>query len=373
MHKKLWLFNKKLYNFNNFINNHPGGKWVIEESKGHDITYLVQNNHNWTKEQAVNRLKKYEYKTNTNYNTILEWDIELDSIHDALKKKGFDHTNLKTPLWGWLYYLIYGITYSMYFYNWIVNGNYGIIVGLFGVIFGLIQHEASHSALSNNPWINYIFRYTLIPWASPENWYKRHSINHHQYTNTILDDDYITDNNYFVRHHKSTHWYYPQRIQTLTITLYSFFLTFFFSIGYVSIIQLLIISSHYYLHNNIVSALSPFMTFGFIFIIISQLNHIQNKTTPKQILYAPTNFVKHQIACCYDYSHGNHIITIITSFLNYQTYHHLFPNISHFHFLILKPIIDEILLNHGYEINHDSSFKNTIKKYFIHLNNLSKK
>ena len=63
MHKKLWLFNKKLYNFNNFINNHPGGKWVIEESKGHDITYLVQNNHNWTKEQAVNRLKKYEYKT----------------------------------------------------------------------------------------------------------------------------------------------------------------------------------------------------------------------------------------------------------------------------------------------------------------------
>ena len=169
--------------------------------------------------------------------------------------------------------------------------------GMFGFFFGLIQHEASHSALSSKPWINYVFRYALIPWACPKLWYQKHSIKHHQYTNTILDEDFNSDN-YFVRHHLHSRWRYIHKFQIITITLYSFIITFFFSIGYISIIQLFLVSLHYYIHSDFLRSLEPFMLFGITFIFFSQLNHIQIRTTPKTIMKQPKNFVEHQKKCC---------------------------------------------------------------------------
>ena len=67
-----------------------------------------------------------------------------------------------------------------------------------------------------------------------------------------------------------------------------------------------------------------------------ELNHIQENAISDKILDKPSDFVLHQMKSCIDYSYDNLLISSLTIFLNYQTYHHLFPIVSHFHFLSLN-------------------------------------
>jgi hypothetical protein len=39
-----------------------------------------------------------------------------------------------------------------------------------------------------------------------------------------------------------------------------------------------------------------------------------------KLLAAPRDFVRHQVASCVDYSHGNWAVSVMSIFLNYQTY-----------------------------------------------------
>ena len=78
-----------------------------------------------------------------------------------------------------------------------------------------------------------------------------------------------------------------------------------------------------------------------------------------------SDFVLHQMKSCVDYSYDSYLISSLCSFLNYQTYHHLFPNVSHFHFLSVRKDIDEVISE--YHNIQTSGFVTIIKKYFQYL------
>ena len=363
----MWYFDGNSYDLSSFAKSHPGGKHLIVETRNFDITYLVQSNHNWTREYATKRLERYKV-SNDKYkkNGDIFWDTKLDNIKNTLKNADIDISDLKTPWWGWLYYCVSGIIYLFFGVKWIIDNEYSVFFGVFGWLWaGFIQHEASHNALSHNKNINYLFRHALIPWSDPKSWFRKHSILHHQFTNTKLDPDFQGRENLFVRHHKDVAFRCAMKLQMLTIFLYSMVISFFYSISYVTFIQIGMISLHYSIHHSLLGCVSPFISFGIIFLFVTQLNHIQESAISKNILEKPSDFVVHQIKSCVNYSFDNLLISLLTIFLNYQTYHHLFPNVSHFHFLTIRGDIDKVISRYSRVQTQDLS--TVIKNYFRYI------
>ena len=218
----MWYFNGHTYDLSKFAKSHPGGKHLIVETKNFDITYLVQCNHHWTKEYAIKRLEPFKV-SNDKYKkdkVDILWDEKLDRIHEKLTQKNIDLSDLKTPWWGWLYYCVFGAIYLFFGVKWIIDNEYSLLFGVFGWLWaGFIQHEASHNALSHNKHINYLLDMPLIPWSEPEAWFRKHSVLHHQFTNTKLDPDFQGEN-VFVRHHNSVTYRCGMKFQILTIALY---------------------------------------------------------------------------------------------------------------------------------------------------------
>lgn len=379
----MWYFNGNAYDLSEFIERHPGGAHLIRETNGFDITYLVQCNHNWTRESALKKLQKFKVGSKPQNNiTVTEdeklqqglkimWDDNLEDMQQKLKKQGIDIRDLKTPWYGWLYYMCFGFFYIYFALQWLMYNKYGAFFGIFGWLWGgFIQHEAAHNALSHNKNINNIFRYAIIPWTDPQSWFKKHSIMHHQFTNTKLDSDF-QHNNDFVRHHADKLYTPFMKFQILSITIYSTVISILYNIGYVTVIQVTLIYLHYHIHSKILSSCLPFICFGIIFTFVTQLNHVQEEAVSKELLEKPQDFVRHQINSCVDYSHDNLIVSSLSIFLNYQTYHHLFPIVSHFHFLRLRNEIDIVLQDSDYGKTNSVCVTNVIKGYYQYLWSLS--
>jgi linoleoyl-CoA desaturase len=245
-----------------------------------------------------------------------------------------------------------------------------LCTGLFGWLWGgFIQHEGGHLSLSRDPFINYVARFAIVPWTSPSAWFVKHSVKHHQFTNTKMDEDFQTVEGGPIRHHKAVEWNFMQRLQVLTVTLYGPVVQFFYDMGWVSYLQVAIIGGSYYVHGSLLLAFLPFFTFGSAFLFITQLNHIQECCTSQELLEYPKDFVKHQVAACVDYSHGNVFMSAISIFLNFQTYHHLFPSVSHFYFLTHKPLLDRTLASQGILVN-EKGFGEVVSGYYSYLINL---
>jgi fatty acid desaturase len=63
-------------------------------------------------------------------------------------------------------------------------------------------------------------------------------------------------------------------------------------------------------------------------------------------------------------------MSAVCIFLNYQTYHHLFPAMSHFQLYMKRTVIDQVLAIHGIEVRlHTVS--DTIRAYWSYLAKLA--
>merc|ERR1719440_972794 len=247
-----------------------------------------------------------------------------------------------------------------------------LIFGALGWLWGgFLQHEGGHAALSRNPTINLLGRFAILPWASPDRWFVKHSILHHQFTNTKQDMDFQTTADAPVRHHIEVPWNPLQRLQLLSVSLYGLIILFLYSgVCKTLLFQSVIIGSHYWIHSSFITAVLPFVTFGSLFTFVTQLNHIQESCISEEMKDFPDDFVNHQVASCVDYNHGNFLASALCIFLNYQTYHHLFPSVSHFHYLTQKPLLDRVLAEHGIMVN-EQKFNKVVKDYYSYLLNLS--
>ena len=65
----------------------------------------------------------------------------------------------------------------------------------------------------------------------------------------------------------------------------------------------------------------------------------------------------------------NLLISLLAIFLNYQTYHHLFPNVSHFHFLNIRDDIDRVISRYSHVQTQELSV--VIKNYYRYILNNS--
>ncbi len=403
----LCVYDKKVYDLSQFSKIHPGGKLVVELSKNTDITHLY-NSYHWgltlTQQAKNERFKIREVKgdelkeiINNNkgrYNQLdtsfyTKTDTSIIKLQKHLQKLGYKSKNMKVPWSGVLYYLV-GLSMYIYSgYEWYFNTNlsmqylFGIAFGLLGfLVCGFIQHEGSHNALSNYQFINRLGAYCIMPWGHPDVWMYKHVIEHHPNTNTLMDEDIQLEGS-ILRHHHLNKLSFFHTFQAWSITFLSIFVSISHPMNFdlwvkyyrTTFLYLACVSTlfgcHFYInHFNFLLTYVPMASFGIIFVFTTQLSHIQEACIDQEkVLTRPPNFTKHQINSCFDYDHDNLFITAFSIFLNFQTYHHLLPSVSHFHFLNKQFIrdVNVFLKDEGIKDIAIDTFINVVLGYFKYM------
>jgi len=276
------------------------------------------------------------------------------------------------------------IPFSIALYCYLLLGNYMGIGGiLLSVLLGLslvsvafnVMHDACHGSYSSKKWVNGIMGLTMNALGSNAFiWKIKHNIIHHTYTNIDGIDDDIANGPLlrlcptqkwmplhrfqflymFILYSISTlYWmmgtdfykYFSKRIHTTTINkidlrehvifwlsklLYGFFyvaLPIYFVGWQPWLIGFLIIH----------------ITMGLVLSIVFQLAHVVEKTSFEKVAETDkvieSEWAVHEIKTTANFAAQNKVISWLVGGLNFQIEHHLFPQISHVHYLALSKIV----------------------------------
>jgi linoleoyl-CoA desaturase len=384
----LVVFENQVYDITNFISEHPGGKHVFEDLDNHDITPLVYSYHN-----NVNKIKSImkKYKSDSKINAIdkSEYNYEL---YIKLKKECLDFLGKNNTKWSrqnTLYNLFLFLIYLVLLRQLIIAPSIiiSILYGVFGICWtGLVQHEASHNAISHSSVINNICRYIILPFGSPGMWNVDHNISHHPHTNTDKDRDFsgISHINFgrFTKTFPWRFWYVYQVwyllffinnliiflkgiVRSIQICLGKDYSTSKFS-AFIHILSFFALFGYSYMYTSILYPFISFIVYSNIFMIFSQVNHISRDNIIEDE-NRKNDFCINQIeASC------NYETNPVTYFLSFGLYaqieHHLFPSWSHEHYPKIMPIVKRFCKEHNIKYTERKSFYEAFMNYIKHIN-----
>ena len=354
-----WNIYGNSYDLTKFINEHPGGSFILESTKNvPDITALFESYHAFSDiEKHKMILNKYLIKKDTYKN-----NYDFEKYHDLvnLVKKKFPNTySIKANFY--YFFIIFAmfcsyinIAYILLFNN--ISSHYKFfLVILFGIndkgLMFNILHDSSHYGVFKNPNYNILLSKisnSLHLWNS-KLWNKHHVILHHSDTGTDDDPDSglykLKDNNSFF----------------LTIFMYALLpgqhlaQSIFYLLGlYVKnpnsydIYDLIIISFKiYFLYNlKFLYASTYLFTLNVLYFINIFPNHslYETKVTNK---YEGDDWLKLQIQNSGNFLNNNKIWTRLFGGINYQIEHHLFPSISNIHLPEISIIVRKYCEEHN--------------------------
>ena len=263
------------------------------------------------------------------------------------------------------------------------------------LLFSPTVHEASHSTLSDRPWVNFAAAFCGLPFIyNPYIWWTQHIISHHQYTNDdALDVDLhhlrparlhpgcepeagasgfnFIFKGYFSTigmaalwplrnlQHKSTgRWYEnlitpkPEAVAERELALSML------PVGFVLVWPWLLALAHVATGGaygvNLVHAtmlwLYPWMVSGAIWTVMTQVSHVQ-EDCQRPPSGAPDDYFRWQIESAVDYSVHSALVPKLTATLNLQSMHHVMPSVCGCHFHGLYEEYAEICERHGVRLN----------------------
>lgn len=270
------------------------------------------------------------------------------------------------------------------------------------LILGLnVMHEAAHGNYSSHSWINRLLALTFDLYGISSDLYQiKHNQFHHNYTNIYgLDGDIteaplirMTQSQPWMRFHRYQFWYTPFLYSLITITwpifdlsrlitakvgnhsfkrpgiatvakicifkILSFFLTYVLPVKLFGVFQGLffILLFHFSL--------------GLILTLIFQAAHVHEECHfPGQEIQ--TDWFVHQIQTSADFSTSQPWVNFLFGGLNFQTIHHLFPNVSYRHYPEIRKILVELCAKHGISYHEFPTFTDAVRFHFKWLRELS--
>lgn len=365
------IYNNKYYDITNFINKHPGGNHVFNNCNNMDLTQIINTSH---KNVPNNILQNY-YIGEADLNKQLP--IMDFTKYNELKQLVYNHldSNYKYSTQSFIimaFQMIFQTAMSIAFF---IQPSFllALILGINSICyFGKMQHEASHNAVSNNPFINKILRYAILPFCSIDTWDLDHNLMHHQYTNSEKDGDSNPENVLYYNIYKEKKSYYKYQIW------YYWFLTTIVILNKGFINSCKKCSSYHHLLEVITFGLFiicpalyhwsiyPILVciiYSIAFTIVTQINHISEKT----LKYSHQNdFLLDQINTSINYNTS--FFTNYLSFgLSYQIEHHLFPSIAHEHYGKIQPIVMKYCLENNIPYYIENSLYDALKNYVKYL------
>ena len=276
-----------------------------------------------------------------------------------------------------------------------------IVLGSAAGLIGFnIQHDGSHLAYSDHPWINKLTAMTMdLIGASSYMWHWKHVASHHIYVN-ITDHDADVDLGAFARvtphqpryfFHRAQHFYLWALYGFMTIRwhLYGDFrdlitrhiggqkiprprgkelLIFiggkvlFFTLAFV-----LPMLFHSWWKVLLFYALVAGIV-GVVLSIVFQLAHcVEEADFPMPDIETnkmETNWMVHQVLTTVDFARRSKLMCWMLGGLNFQVEHHLFPKICHVHYPEISKIVEDTCREFGIRYNeHKTLWAGLVSHY----------
>lgn len=204
----------KLYDLSEFKNKHPGGRDILETaSKMNDATPMFESYHSLKDIEKIKKMSKtYEISDIILKDTPVYTYKKSDFYRTLSKRVKHDYFNINTTkaTWWWVIKVLgilmfsFWIMYSVFSEEpfWLSNLCNGIMLGACHVSIGFnVMHDASHSAISNDPNINEtLSRITnaSLLW-NHHIWARHHVYAHHSFTGEITHDPDTKNSRPFLR------------------------------------------------------------------------------------------------------------------------------------------------------------------------------
>lgn len=269
-----------------------------------------------------------------------------------------------------------------------------------------VMHDAAHGSFSKHSWVNNLFAHVLyVLGGYLPNWKMQHNVIHHSFTNVHEHDDDI-DTRGLIRlsvhqPRKSMYrfqhiyaWFTYALMTLLWITTKDFFQAVRYhkagKPGYENIRKHLALVTLSKLGYYTVWLLVPMFVWdasvlqvvvwflcmefvaGFTLGVIFQPAHIFEKSLNLEAPVAE-DFVSHQIRTSCDFATNSRVLTWLFGGLNHQTTHHLFPSVSHVHYvLITKELLPKICEEAGVSYNNAGSFVDALRGHARALKRLGR-
>lgn len=395
----------KYYDLTNFV--HPGGIIPIQLAAERDATELFESHHIFSDRDKISKiLQKYEIPPPKDLaieaNNLYDWDETLNSdfarefkeiVNKELTYKTMKASKQKKIEIGVLF-LIYLI--NLYYY---LHGNfyalivYPVTLWMFTVN---IYHDASHFALSHNPFINKLGTYTALMFSLTYNWYHQHVIGHHCYVNIKSKDPDLYHSPKYLRHtddirknkyHKMQHKTFPLLwlvavplglimtgfMKTIKLQPYNKVVklsnalnktTMYFEI---SIVIFYMILMPFYATYSITYVIYPYVAYSVLFMICTQINHLTEDTLHTQ----SKNYYIHQIRTSHNVAVSSYLTYLFTGGLNLQIEHHLLPSVNHCHLRLIQPKIQALCKKHNIAYHKSDTIIQALYKHFRHIRNFA--
>jgi linoleoyl-CoA desaturase len=302
------------------------------------------------------------------------------SVDDYFKKEKIK----KTGDWRLYVKTLILMPTALAIYVYLIFGKYGVASGiLLAALLGFtlvcvafnVMHDACHGSFSGKKWVNEVMEFTMNALGSTSYiWKIKHNIIHHTYTNIDGIDSDIAYSP-LLRQCRTQKWlpvhrfqyiymFFLYAISTLGWVLASDFVKYFSKRIHTTKINRISRKEHLVLWiTKVVYAffyiavpvyflgwqawLTGFLvvhaTMGLILSIVFQLAHVVEKTSfesaPANPRGVETEWAVHEILTTSDFAAQNKLVCWLLGGLNFQTEHHLFPQISHVHYLALSRIV----------------------------------
>lgn len=219
----LWLIHGKLYDFNSYVDKHPGGKTFILTGRGRDCTELFESVHALCPNHPKSIIENYLVEENSGYSDYFSWkkDGFYSTVTNRVKAAMKDQPTIKGDTFYWTKVFLQTLVWLFCLYQFLINGSY-ISAFLYGAIFEMIgfcvMHDASHGAVSKNSWINEHLSLLWNGWAQWSHWIwmQHHVYAHHSYTSIYQKDPDLIHWVYFIRKSKDVNVNFFQQWQSNT-------------------------------------------------------------------------------------------------------------------------------------------------------------
>ncbi len=402
--KQMWNIHGKKYDLSDFMNNHPGGKSILEACRGdNDCTATFESYHAMCdRNKIISMMKKYEigegikplhsfhedgfYRTVQNRvrnyfgkNNLLDLSNSGSKINKS-KQNLSHHFNMfwclkcicLMPIYIVMFYFAFFSNFSQ-----VIKLQCSVIAAITSIqIMYIVLHDASHNAISKNNFVNdFLSRITcsLFLWDH-QLWKIHHVYRHHSFTNDPKLDPDTMHLRPFVKKHqedKETKFIklfrrFPKTTTVISTILFpgiyvgqsiSYHLVWLirnnlwgmrlpesYTLSLFETILKLFVLYIFYYSANIPVIMSYLITINMSYFLTIMPDHDMIQTSQNKILSStasPKDWGEYQVRNSGNYAMSNYWLTELYGGINYQIEHHLFPTICHVHYRAISPIVKE--------------------------------
>lgn len=263
---------------------------------------------------------------------------------------------------------------SFYYYVTSPSIIYAVLFGLINTYLAYIGHETTHFAFGKN-----YFGFHLLTYAGHDanQWFTLHNCEHHNFTNfSTIDSD--IDQSPVLRHVPSEPWKPQHAYQHI----YAYFVYSLAAFRYIFVPFSFERKAHLFVMQVLIplffmSPLEVFVHFivfavttSYYLALVNVINHTNDlvefdpRTKDGKL---SNDFFEHQIRTTLNYGSESFIQNLLTSGLNNQIEHHLFPTIPSIAYPYIAPMIREFAHKKGLKYVEVNNFFDGLASHHRHL------